>query len=202
MKIAAELLNADQAYRLLVGAIIPRPIAWITTLSPAGQVNAAPFSAFTFVSNKPPMICVSIGRKNGILKDTAANIARTKEFVVNIGTFAQLDQLHATAREYPTDVSEVLDAGIDVVDCDCVHVPRIVGAPVALECRLHDCLEFGDARTGLHIGEVLTFHIDDRILANGKIDSQLLAPIARLGGPLYTTLDKPVVKQSLFTTPK
>ena len=202
MKISAETLNADQAYRLLVGAIVPRPIAWVTTLSASGHVNAAPFSAFTFVSNKPPMVCVSIGRKSGVLKDTAANIARSREFVVNIGTFDQLDQLHGTAHEYPDNVSEVLDLGIEVAECERVSVPRIAGVPVALECRLHDCLEFGDARTGLHVGEVLAFHIDDRVMIDGKIDSGLLAPIARLCGPLYSKLAEPVLKRTLTVTPK
>jgi len=202
MKIAAETLTADQAYRLLVGSIIPRPIAWITTITGDKLINAAPFSAFTFVSNNPPMVCVSIGRKNGVLKDTAANIARSGEFVVNIGKLAHLDQLHATAREYPCNVSEVSELDIKLIASDQVAPPRIQGVPVALECRLYEVREYGDARTGLHIGEVLMFHVDDTIIFDGKIDSKLLEPIGRLAGPRYVKLGDVIEKPRVSVTPK
>jgi flavin reductase (DIM6/NTAB) family NADH-FMN oxidoreductase RutF len=107
MHVAAASLDADETYRLLSSVVVPRPIAWITSLSPAGIVNLAPFSCFTFVSNRPPLIGVTIGRKVGRRKDTGANIHATREFVINIGDSAQMEQIHLSGTEHPPDVSEV-----------------------------------------------------------------------------------------------
>src|SRR3546814_3377955 len=99
MFIPSDTLDPLSAYKLLVGAIVPRPIAWVTTVSATGLINAAPFSAFTFVCYAPPMIAISVGRKGGELKDTACNIRDNREFVVNIGSDSQLDQLHQNSAE-------------------------------------------------------------------------------------------------------
>jgi flavin reductase (DIM6/NTAB) family NADH-FMN oxidoreductase RutF len=202
MQIPAETLGADAAYRLLVGCVVPRPIAWITTLSDNNLVNAAPFSAFTFVSNKPPMVGVSIGRKSGILKDTARNIVERREFVVNIGNIDSLDQLHMSAQEYSDDVSEIDELKIEVAASERIRTPRVAHVPISLECRLHRVIEFGDMTSGFHVGEVVMFHIQDGLFKDGKIDTRELRPICRLGGPHYATLGDIVTKPAIRVTPK
>lgn len=193
-EIEAGDLSADAAYKLLTGCIVPRPIAWVTTVSDAGLVNAAPFSAFTFLSNKPPLVGISIGRKRGQLKDTARNMLATKEFVVNIGTESVLEALHQSADEYAPEESEPDLLGIDLVPSRFVKAPRIACAPVSLECKLVEQHHFGDFDTCLYVGRVELFRISDELLSDGKIDSVALRPIARLGGPVYAMLGN-IVKQ-------
>jgi flavin reductase (DIM6/NTAB) family NADH-FMN oxidoreductase RutF len=188
MEFVCSELTEAAAYRLLIGSVVPRAIAWITTLSASGHVNAAPFSGFTFVSNKPPMIAVSIGRRGSGRKDTATNIQREKEFVVNIADMAMLDALHRSSYEFPEDVSEVEKLGLNVTPSAEIRTPRLAAAPVNMECRLHDVIEFGDHRMQLFVGEVRRFHVRDSLCKDGKIDSVKLDPIARLGGPIYARL--------------
>lgn len=107
MEIAAANLDANAAYRLLVGIVVPRPIAWITTISRAGLINAAPFSCYTFVCNDPPMLAINIGRLDGELKDTARNIEESGEFVVNVVSEDLVELMHATSANCAPDVSEV-----------------------------------------------------------------------------------------------
>jgi len=107
MEIDPKDLKAEESYRLLVGMVVPRPIAWVSTVSRAGVVNLAPFSMFTFVSPKPPMLAISVGRKGNVYKDTARNIFDSEEFVVNIANRALLEAVHHSADEFPPDVSEV-----------------------------------------------------------------------------------------------
>lgn len=179
-------------YKLMTGLVVPRPIAWITTLSPDGKVNLAPFSAFTFVSHKPPMITITAGlRENdhkGHFKDTVANILRTGEFVVNIANQSLLAALHASSAEYPPGQSEVEALGLETHESATVSTPRLTAAPAALECRLHSTIELGDVGDRIVIGRVMMFQIAERLLRNGKIATVELDPIARLGGPHYATL--------------
>src|SRR5918994_4549538 len=107
MRIDPSDLAAEQAYRLLTGIGVPRPIAWVTTLSGNGVSNLAPFSAFTFVSPKPPMLAISVGRKAGVYKDTAHNILNNEEFVVHIADSTLMTAVHESSPEHPPDVSEV-----------------------------------------------------------------------------------------------
>jgi flavin reductase (DIM6/NTAB) family NADH-FMN oxidoreductase RutF len=188
MEFISSELTEDAAYKLLIGSVVPRAIAWITSLSATGQVNAAPFSGFTFVSSKPPMIAVSIGRRQGALKDTAANILREREFVVNIADLALIEALHRSSFEFSADISEVEQLKLRVLPSHEIKTPRLGDAPVNMECRLHDVIEFGDLRTQLFVGEVRRFHVRDGICRDGKIDSVKLNPIARLGGPNYAKL--------------
>jgi flavin reductase (DIM6/NTAB) family NADH-FMN oxidoreductase RutF len=193
-------LSAEENYKLLTGMIVPRPIAWVTTLGSAGQVNAAPFSAFTLVSNKPPMVAISIGRKLGELKDTARNITAQREFVVNIANQALLDPLHQSATEYPEDTSEVELLGLATSVSHRVRTPGLADAPVRMECTLHTTLELGDAKSLLVIGQVQLFEVRDGLLVNGKIDTRSLDPICRLGGPLYATLGEFITQPTLAVT--
>ncbi len=202
MVIDPAQLTAEAAYRLLTGVVVPRPIAWVTTVSPAGVVNLAPFSAFTFVSPKPPMLAISIGHKAGTYKDTARNILATEDFVVHIADRGQLDALHQSAVEYPSDVSEVEELGLAVCASDLVAPPRLAAAPIAMECRLRHCLEFGETRSRLFVGEVRRFHMRDGLVRDGKVDTTELDPIARIAGPTYATLGPLITKKRIQQTPK
>lgn len=186
--IDAQKLSAAEAYALLVGIVVPRPIAWITTLGRDRRVNAAPFSCYTFVCNKPPMLAVNLGRRDGALKDTARNIRELGSFVVNVVTEALIEPMHRSSFEYPSEVSEPEALGIALAPSRLVEPPRIAASPVALECRLQQLLELGVQKNGLVIGEVVTFHVAESIYANGRIDIRKFRPLARLGGPNYARL--------------
>lgn len=188
MNLAADDLSIDQTYRLMTGMIVPRPIAWVTTQSSAGTVNLAPFSAFTFLSTKPPIIGISITRRAGALKDTARNIEETGEFVVNIADDTFLDALHASSAEYPPDVSEPEVLGLTLVPSRSVAAPRLADVPAAMECRLERTIEFGDLGARLCAGAVLHFYVRDSLLVDGKIATQHLRPLGRVAGPRYARL--------------
>jgi flavin reductase (DIM6/NTAB) family NADH-FMN oxidoreductase RutF len=182
----------QENYKLMTGLVVPRPIAWVTTLSPDGKVNLAPFSAFTFCCHKPPMITITVGLheydRRGELKDTVVNILREREFVVNIANQTLLEALHASSAVYPADLSEVEALGLATCDSATIRTPRLADAPAALECRLHSTIELGEAGDRIVIGRVQMFQVADHLFRNGKVDTRELNPIARLGGPNYAVL--------------
>jgi flavin reductase (DIM6/NTAB) family NADH-FMN oxidoreductase RutF len=202
MRILATDLDPQQTYKLLTGLIVPRPIAWICSASPSGVLNLAPFSAFTFVSNKPPMIGVNIGRKAGVMKDTGNNILALKEYVVHIADVSLLQALHDSAEEHPPDISEVELLGLKTAASDMISVPRLVAPPVAMECRLHQSIAFGVTGSEFMVGEVLAFHIRDGLAQDYKLDSLALNPICRLGGPNYATIGTVITLRPLHQTVK
>jgi len=182
--------------------VVPRPVAWVTSLSPSGGVNLAPFSTFTFVSPKPPMLAFSVGKRGGVYKDTARNILATEEYVVHIADRPLIGAVHASAVEYPPEMSESEALGLETAASLHVKPPRVKAAPIAMECRLRQCLEFGETRSRLIVGEVVAFHFRDGLLNNGKIDTKALDPLCRLAGPNYATLGEIVALQPIFQTPK
>ena len=192
MQIAARELDADAAYRLLVGIVVPRPIAWITTVSTDGLVNAAPFSCYTFVCNDPPMLAVNLGRRDGALKDTASNIARSGEFVVNVVREDQVRTMHATSADCPPEQSETELLKLAVAPSAMVRPPRLICSPVNLECRLEQVLELGRLRSRLVLGRIVHFHIADEIYDEGKIVVDKLRPLGRLAGLKYVRLGETV----------
>lgn len=202
MKILADSLGPEQTYKLLTGIVVPRPIAWISTMSPAGLVNVAPFSCYTIVSNKPPMIGVNIGRKAGVRKDTASNILRSEEFVVNIADETLLEPLHQSAGEYPPEISEAQLLHLETVAGESMPVPRLAAAPISLECRLHSVTPYGNTGAEFFVGEIRVLHIRDGLLNNGKIDTTLLRPICRIAGSNYAMLGTVVTLQPVSQTPK
>jgi len=185
VKILPQDLDPLASYRLMTGVVVPRPIAWVTTLSAEGVANLAPFSCYSFLSSYPPMIGITIGKRRGRLKDTARNIQHSREFVVHTADQSLLPQLHGSADEYPSEQSELDALGLHTISSDMVAVPRIANAPIAMECRLAQTLHFGAAGSEFVVGEVLAFHIRDGLYVNGKIDSTMLMPIGRLAGPNY-----------------
>jgi flavin reductase (DIM6/NTAB) family NADH-FMN oxidoreductase RutF len=200
--IPAGDLGAEQSYRLLTGLVVPRPIAWVTTLSTAGVVNLAPFSHFTFVSPKPPMLAISVGRKGETYKDTATNILRREEFVVHIADSTLVKPLHESADEHPPEVSEAELLGLATVPSLHVAVPRLVAPPVAMECRLRHCIEFGETRSRLLVGEVLVFRLRPDLLRDGKVDTRRLDPIGRIAGPKYARLGDIITQRPVHQTSK
>jgi flavin reductase (DIM6/NTAB) family NADH-FMN oxidoreductase RutF len=148
------------------------------------------------------MLAISVGHKAGTYKDTARNILETEEFVVHIADQPLIEKVHASAAEFPADVSEIETLGLRTVPCRHVAPPRIESAPVAMECRLRHCMEFGETRSRLMVGEVVTIHIRDGLVSNGKIDTRALNPIARIAGPTYATLGEIITLAPIAQTPK
>ena len=202
MRILASDLDPQQTYKLLTGVVVPRPIAWISSQSLSGVLNLAPFSAFTFVSNKPPMVGVNIGRKGTVMKDTGNNILATQEYVVHIADASLLAQLHESSEEFPPEVSEVEALGLATTKSDFVSVPRLTAPPVAMECRLHRSIPFGETGSEFMVGEVLAFHIRDDLVHDYKIDSVDLNPVCRLGGPNYALLGEVLTLRDIFQSTK
>jgi flavin reductase (DIM6/NTAB) family NADH-FMN oxidoreductase RutF len=202
MRIDPAYLDPETAYRLITGVVVPRPIAWVTSLSATGVLNLAPFSAFMFVSPKPPMLAISVGRKGNTYKDTAQNILNNEEYVVHIADSSLMTAVHESSTEHPPDVSEVEELQLSTLPGERIKVPRLAAAPIAMECRFRQCLEFGETRSRLIIGEVLVFHIRDGLLQNGKIETEALDPIARIAGPRYAKLGEITTLKPVFQTSK
>lgn len=187
MEIPAGSLNREETYKLMTGAIVPRPVAWITTISPAGVVNAAPFSAFTLLSQDPPIVLFQASQ-NDREKDTSRNVRLTGEFVVNIPTEHLLEQMHACSAPLPPQQSEIEVFGIETAASHTVRPPRIAAAPICFECILHRHFEIGNEPHVVFIGEVKHFYVADHLYDNARIDQRKLRPICRIGGPWYARL--------------
>ncbi|WP_417579003.1 flavin reductase family protein [Nitrincola sp.] len=188
MQIDTSKLSPQESYRLISGIVVPRPIAWITTQSPEGVVNLAPFSCFTFVSNSPLMLGINIGRKAGIEKDTARNIRSLSEFVINIADWSMVELVHASAVEYESHESEVEALGLATKPSNTVRPPRLAMAPISLECRLHSVTPYGNTGAEFFVGQVTQAHLSDDLYKDGHIDTRSLQPVCRIAGPNYANL--------------
>jgi flavin reductase (DIM6/NTAB) family NADH-FMN oxidoreductase RutF len=190
MEISVSNLVRQEKYKLLIGAVVPRPIAWVTSLSAAGVVNAAPFSYFNVACIDPMMISVAVARKPGsVMKDTARNIQETGEFVVNMADIHNVDQMNQTSADYPADISEVEELGLAPVPSVAVKVPRLSESRIHFECRLHQIVTLGEpAASDLIIGQVVHVHVDDELYFDGKIDIAKLQPVSRVAGLTYATI--------------
>lgn len=181
-------------YHFLTSAVVPRPIAWVTTVDPAtGVVNAAPFSWFQAVCSDPPMVMLAIQRRaDKSPKDTVRNIRATREFVVNLSPKALAKQMVQTSGEYGPDVSELGEVGLDTAPSRKVRPPRIAASPVHLECRLQQEIPLGrDGATSLVLGEVVHIAADDAVLdARGNVDPAKLIVVARMGGQEYVDTER------------
>lgn len=189
MHLEPTATNAVEAYHLLTGIVTPRPIAWVTTVSPAGVVNLAPFSFFNVFGANPPVVVFSpTNKRDGSKKDTLRNVEATGEFVVNASVATLAETVNLTSREVPPDESEVTLAGLHTVASSKVKPPRVAEAPAALECRVRQVIPTGDGPIAgnLVIGEVLMIHIaDDMLDASGRPDPRKLRTVARLGGDFW-----------------
>ena len=177
-------------YKLLTGSIIPRPIAFVTSVADDGTINGAPFSYFNIVSSNPPMISLSIQRQQGKQKDTARNILAGKEFVVHIVDEQNVEKVNETAASLPADQSEISLANLTLVDSDKVNIPGVKEAKVRFECSLEHSIELGGVSdqpgADLIIGKILQYHIDETIIFDDKkIDPDKLQAVSRLAGINY-----------------
>lgn len=177
-------------YKLLIGSIIPRPIAFVTTLSEEGIINGAPFSYFNIVSSNPPMISLAIQRPSGRLKDTARHIYHNHQFVVHIVDDTNVAKINETAASLPVTESEIELVNLTIEQSKCVSVPGVQEAKIRMECKLVQAIPLGseEHRTDLFIGEIVQFHIDETIYTEGRIDPRGLNAVSRLAGSDYATI--------------
>lgn len=179
-------------YKLLSGSVIPRPIAFVTSQNEQGVLNGAPFSFFNVLTAEPPLISISVGRRNGeTTKDTGKNILLNKEFVVHIVDESIIEHVNKSAAEYPSDVSEIVETGLTPVDSKKISVPGVKEAKIRMECELFQAIPLGtdeEYTTDLLIGKVVMIYVDDEVYENGKINAKSLNPVARLAGADYAKL--------------
>lgn len=174
--------------------IVPRPIGWITTLSPEGIVNLAPYSFFNGVGDNPPMVMFATGgRQPSGPKDSVTNCEATGEFVVNLSTWELREAMNRTSAAVPPSVDEMVEAGLESEPSRLVKPPRVKAAPIHLECRYHQTVDLpcNDSldRNAVVIGEVIGIHISDTVMTDGMVDQSKFRPIARLGYMDYTRVD-------------
>ena len=200
--VPAAGLDTARAYKLMIGCVVPRPIAWITSMGAGGRVNAAPFSSYNYFCHSPPMLGVNIGLRDGKLKDTARNILETREFTVNVVTEAVQPQMHACSADFPPEVSEPEALGIALLPGVHVKPPRVAASPIHMECRLDQAIRLGTGQNTLYIGEVVAFHLSRDVFDGESVDSGKLRPLARLGGPYYTTLGKIIFAPIVAAPPR
>ena len=190
-RIDAHDLRSSDAYRMLIDSIVPRPIAWTTTLSNAGVLNLAPFSYFAGLGSKPPSLMISVANKrDGTPKDTLRNIRERPEMVVHIVSSPLVEQANASAIDAPENVSEVELLGLTPMASTHIEVPRIAEARVAMECRVAQIIDWGEPPgCGVVFAEVLCWHLDDKVLdPHGRIDPLRLDPVGRMGGSQYCSI--------------
>lgn len=187
-----ETKDPRDNYKLLIGAVIPRPIAFVSSINKEGITNLAPFSFFNGISSKPPCIMIAVSRlPDSSKKDTLRNIEETSEFVVNFSSEWIAGPLVHCASNYPYGVSEFEAVGLTPLQSTKIKPPRVKESPAHFECRTHKVVEIGDGKVGstsIVIGEIVAFHLWDKALIEGRIDAKTLKPISRLGGISYATL--------------
>jgi flavin reductase (DIM6/NTAB) family NADH-FMN oxidoreductase RutF len=188
MQIDPQTAPQQSIYKLLIGCVVPRPIAWVSSLSEDGIPNLAPFSFFMAVCNDPPTVAFSSGRRAGNKKDTVRNIEYTQDFVVNLVDDALAEQMNLTSGEYSPEVDELAVTGLTAASSVKVKAPRVAEAPINLECRVVQILPVGHGPHTLVLGEIVQFHIRDDLYnpITGRIDMYNLHPVGRLAGELYT----------------
>lgn len=182
--------DVRQTYLLLTGLVVPRPIAWISTISTDGTRNLAPHSYFNIVAQDPPHVVIGESRR----KDTLANIEATGEFVVNLATEHVLEQMNASAIDAPPEVDEFDLVGVTPTPAHAVAPPRVAEAVGHLECRLTHQLQLGTGH--LVVGEVLHVHVDHSVWRDGRVRPELLRPVLRYAGSMYGEIGP------LFTLPR
>ncbi len=184
-------LDPRDAYRLLISAVVPRPIGWTSTIGLDGTLNIAPFSFFNAVGGNPLTVMISVGKRRGNPKDTLRNVQETGEFVVHIVSEELTVAMNQTSGEWDYDVNEFDRAGLATAPSIDVRPPRVASAPIALECRVTQIVPVTDTAYTLILGCVLRFHLRDGLLRpNGLIDATVLKPVARLGGDEYATIGR------------
>jgi len=195
-------LTHNQCWNYLLGAVAPRPIALVSTISTDGNNNLSPFSFFNAFGANPPVVAFSASRRgrDNTVKDTYNNIVTSGECVINIVTYSMVHQVNLASCEYDSDTDEFIKSGFTAIESDLVKPKRVMESPVQMECRLMQMVELGGkAGSGnLAICEVIKFHISDDILFDGEIDPRLIDHVGRNGKEYYTR----AYGDSMFTIPK
>jgi flavin reductase (DIM6/NTAB) family NADH-FMN oxidoreductase RutF len=181
-------------YKLLIGCVVPRPIAWVSSVDADGVRNLAPFSYFMAITHDPPTIAFSSSPRGVEVpgprgkKDTLRNVELTREFVVNVVDDALAEQMNVTSGDYPAEVDEFTQAGLAAAPSVQVKAPRVAAAPINMECRVVQILPVGNLPHHLVIGEIVHLHVRDDVYdsATGRIDMRRLRPVGRLAGHQYT----------------
>jgi flavin reductase (DIM6/NTAB) family NADH-FMN oxidoreductase RutF len=183
MIVDPNTLSASAVYRFMISVVVPRPIAFVSTFSPNGRFNIAPFSYFNAITNRPPLLGISINLRRGSPKDTLNNIRATSDFVINAVTEAMGERMVQTSGDWPADVDEFQLTGLTPIASDLVRSPRVAESPISLECRLFREVELGDAT--FVVGEMVRAHVAETVLTEGRVDVAKLKPLGRLGGDGY-----------------
>jgi flavin reductase (DIM6/NTAB) family NADH-FMN oxidoreductase RutF len=191
MQFDFRTMSATDRYKLLIGSVVPRPIALVTTADKAGIANAAPFSFFNVMGNDPPAIVLGIDRRpTGAPKDTVRNIRDTGEFVVNLVDEALAEAMNICAIDFPEGVDELIEAGLTAASSHAVAPPRIAEAPVAFECKLLEEVRIGKGSRSIIVGEILYCHTRDGLVDERlHVDPAHLKAVGRLGGSGYATIN-------------
>jgi flavin reductase (DIM6/NTAB) family NADH-FMN oxidoreductase RutF len=191
MNVRPEQVPHRELYRILLSAVAPRPIAWVSTLHD-GHLNLAPFSFFNAVSAKPPMLAFSPTLRlvdgHSVPKDTLRNIRATGEFVVNVVTFAVAEAMNLTSGEYDSSVDEFALAKLTTRPSQVVRPPQVAESPVSFECKLNRIIDFGTepGSTSLVVGEIVCAHIEEYVAKDGQLDANALDLVGRMGGTQYS----------------
>jgi flavin reductase (DIM6/NTAB) family NADH-FMN oxidoreductase RutF len=192
MDILPEQLRYREFYRILLSAVAPRPIAWVSTISGDGRPNLAPFSFFNVVSGKPPLLGFSPAlrrvEQGDSSKDTLRNIRDTGEFVVNIVTFDVAAAMNLTSGEYDSSVNEFELAKLTTRPSAVVRPPQVAKSPVSFECKVYQIMDFGtEPPSGSFVmGEIVAVHVSDNVLKEGRLDPQALDLVGRMAGTQYS----------------
>ncbi|MBI5836385.1 MAG: flavin reductase family protein [Candidatus Eisenbacteria bacterium] len=187
MRIDLNTLTHDQAYKLMISALVPRPIAFISTVGEDGGLNLAPFSFFMGVGSRPPMLAVSVEHRPTGPKDTVRNIRANREFVVNMVVEEIAEQMNLASGDYPYGVDEFEVAGLTPCPSAIVKPPGVEESPVRFECHAVNLMEVGKSPNTVIFGEILCIHVRDDLYLTDKmrVDTPKLGAVGRLGGPQY-----------------
>ena len=186
-------VSTTDIYRALISVVVPRPIAFVSTLGADGRTNVAPFSFFNAIASAPPLVGIAILDRQDDPKDTLRNIRATGEFVANLVSEPMLNAMVRTAGDWPADVSEFEIAGLTAAPSQKVKAPSVAESPVHLECTLYKEIELGSS--SLLVGEVVLLRVKDDVMTEGRVDPMKLQAVGRLGGELYSLM-REVVKVS------
>jgi flavin reductase (DIM6/NTAB) family NADH-FMN oxidoreductase RutF len=191
MDIDPQKVSILQLYKILTGSVLPRPIAWVSTMDVAGSANLAPFSFFNVVSVNPPVLGFSpLLNDQRAEKDTLVNIRRTGEFVVNVVSYQLAEQMNQTSASYRSGVSEFEAAGLTMQSSVAIKPPGVLEAMVRFECALQQVISFGHETLAgnLVLGEIRYIHLHPDVYRDGKVDIAVLDPIGRLAGDFFSTV--------------
>jgi flavin reductase (DIM6/NTAB) family NADH-FMN oxidoreductase RutF len=199
MDVVPSALPHRELYSILISAVVPRPIAWVSSLSASGQPNLAPFSFFNAVCSKPPLLAFAPGMRaakqpavesggDWEQKDTLRNVRETGEFVINLVTYELAEAMNLTSGDYDSSVDEFELAKVASASSKVVRPRRVAESPVSFECKLHQILDFNPEPEGgsLVIGQIVSIHINDEHIKQGRLDRNSVDLIGRMGGMQYT----------------